>query len=155
MQKLDSNQMHIWSQYICTSSEYFKNWSATIDYNLANANEHVPEDEGNNRTIKEPIHATLHSLPFQALPTTFIKHLATETADKLNFFPPVNGISAYYSPRGIMSRQQLDYFKHCSLSQFSYVQTRDDPELKNTQHARTNNCIYICKRQPTRLTQSF
>jgi len=72
---------------------------------LANANEHVPDAECNNQTINEHICATFHSLPFQAISTTVIKHLATETAEKLNFFPPVNGISAYYSPREIMSQQ--------------------------------------------------
>jgi len=96
--------------------EYFKNGSANIDYVLANANEHVPEAECNNRTKKECIRETFHSLPFQAIPTTFIKHLATETAEKLNFFPPVNGILAYYSPREIMSQQRLDYVKHCSVT---------------------------------------
>ena len=110
---------------------------------MANANEHVPEAERNNRTIKEHIRATFHSLPFQAIPTTFIKLLATETAEKLNFFPSVNGISAYYSPREIMSQQQLNYFKSFSVSQFRYVQAHDDPKLKNTQQARTIDCIYI------------
>ena len=62
-------------------------------------------------------------------------------AEKLNFFPPVNGISAYYSPREIMSQQQLNYFKNFSVSQFRYVQAHDDPKLKNTQQARTIDCI--------------
>ena len=62
-------------------------------------------------------------------------------AEKLNFFPPVNGSSAYYSPREIMSQQRLDYFKNCIVSQFSYVQAHDDPKLKNTQQARTIDCI--------------
>ena len=110
---------------------------------MANANEHFPEAERNNGTIKECICATFHSLSFQAIPTTFIKHLASETAEKLNFFPPVNGISAYYSPREIMSQQGLAYVKHCSVSQLSYVQAHDDPKLNNTQQARTIDCIYI------------
>ena len=42
-----------------------------------------------------------------------------------------------------MSQQRLDYVKHCSVSQFSYVQAHDDPKLKNTQQARTIDCIYI------------
>ena len=59
--------------------EYFKNRSANIDYNLANANEHIPEAECNNCTIKEFIHVTFHNLQFQT------KHLARETIEKLKF----------------------------------------------------------------------
>ena len=42
-----------------------------------------------------------------------------------------------------MSQQWLDYVKHFSVSQFSYVQAHDAPKLENTQQARTIDCIYI------------
>ena len=77
---------------------------ANIDCNLANANEHVPEAEHNNQTMKERICTTFYSLPFQAIPTTFIKHLATETEEKLNFFHL--SMVFHYSPREIMCKQQ-------------------------------------------------
>ena len=128
--------------------QYFKDESTPpIDYNLATANEHVPEAERNNRTLQERIRATFHSLPFQAIPITFIKYLASESAEKLNFFPPIGGVSSFYSPREILSRQRLDYYRHCTIPQFSYVQAHDEPSPKNTQQARTLDCIYL---QPLR-----
>ncbi|KAG7364548.1 reverse transcriptase RNA-dependent DNA polymerase [Nitzschia inconspicua] len=123
--------------------EYFKNSSNKIDYNLATANEHVPQAERNIRTIKERVRATYHSLPFKAIPKLFIKELMAETANKLNFFPPKNGVSEYYSPREILSHQRLDYTKNCTIPQFSYVQAYDEPEPRNSQAARSLDCIYL------------
>ena len=123
--------------------EYFKNQQPSIPYNLASTDEHVPAAERNNRVLKERIRATFHSLPFKALPILCLKELAPATADKLNFFPPADGISQYYSPREIMSRQRLDYDKHCRIPQFSYVQAFEDTHPKNSQKARTLDCIYL------------
>ncbi|KAG7361761.1 hypothetical protein IV203_036862 [Nitzschia inconspicua] len=100
--------------------EHFKNSSNKIEYNLATANEHVPQAERNIQTIKERVRATYHSLPFKAVPKLFIKEPMAETANKLNFFPPKNGVSEYNSPREILSHQQLDYTKNCTIPQFSY-----------------------------------
>ena len=41
-------------------------WSFTTD--LANAQEHVPEAECNNRILKEHIHATYHQISYKMLP---------------------------------------------------------------------------------------
>jgi len=71
MHKPDS----ISNAYKVTILEYFKNGSANIDYILANENEHVPEPERNNYTINERIHVTFHSLPFQAILTSFIQRM--------------------------------------------------------------------------------
>jgi hypothetical protein len=68
--------------------EYFKENPPHIKYNLALPNDHAPEAERNIRVIKERIRATFHSLPFKAIPALFIKELASESASKLNFFPP-------------------------------------------------------------------
>ena len=73
------------------------------------------------------------SLPFQAILITLIKHLATEMADKLNFFPPTNGMSEYYSPQEIVSIRHLDYVKNCSVSQIIYDQAYDEAKPKSTQ----------------------
>ena len=134
--------IHADSEYE-TLLEQFKNSSPSIDYNLASTDEHVPAAERNNRVIKERIRATFHSLPFKALPILCIRELASESANKLNFFPPADGISKYFSPREIMSHQRLDYKKHCSIPQFSYVQAHEDTYPKNSQKARTLDCIYL------------
>jgi hypothetical protein len=123
--------------------KHFKENPPYTNYNLTSANEHVPEAERNIRVIKERIRATFHSLPFRAIPALFIKELASESTHKLNFFPPANGISPYYSPRDILSRQRLDYKKHCSIPQFSYVQAYEETNPKNSQQARSLDCIYL------------
>ena len=123
--------------------EQFKSQPPHIDYNLASTDEHVPAAERNIRVIKERIRATFHSLPYKALPILCIKELPPESANKLNFFPPADGISKYYSPREILSHQRLDYAKHCSIPQFSYVEADEDTKPKNSQKARTLACIYL------------
>ena len=66
-----------------------------------------------------------------------------ECTKKLNFFPPKGGISKYYSPREILHHQKLDYGKHCTIPQFSYVQAHDEPNPTNSQAPRSIDCIYL------------
>jgi len=86
---------------------------------------------------------TFHSLPFQAIPEIFIRYLASEPAEKLNFFPPIGGISFYYSPLEILTKQCLYYEKHCTIPQLSNAQAHAAPSPKNTQVACTLDCIYL------------
>jgi hypothetical protein len=83
-----------------------------VRMNHANAQEHVPEIEQSIRVIKERFRATSHCLPFLKLPTALVKILAMESTQKLNFFPPINGISPYYSPRMFIHQENLYYAKH-------------------------------------------
>jgi hypothetical protein len=114
-----------------------------ITVNYANPQEHVPEAERNNRVIKERFRSAFHRLPFSKIPKIMVKVLAMECAKKLNFFPPKGGISPYYSPRMILHQKALDYNKHCSIPFGSYVQAHNEPNIKNTQHPRTLDCIYL------------
>ncbi len=66
-----------------------------------------------------------------------------ECTKKLNFFPPKGGISKYYSPREILHHQKLDYNKHCTIPQFSYVQPHNEPNPTNSQAPRSIDCIYL------------
>ena len=68
--------------------------------NFTNAQDHVPEAERNNRTIKERIRAAFHRLPYKAIPKIMIRYLAMEQANKLNLFPVKGGVPSYYSPTG-------------------------------------------------------
>jgi len=58
-----------------------------IDMNYAAAQEHVPEAERNNRTIKERFRAHRSRLPYRKLTKTMVKYLLMESTRKLNFFP--------------------------------------------------------------------
>jgi hypothetical protein len=114
-----------------------------LESNEYNAQEHVPEAERNNRTIKERVRAAFHFIPFKALPKMLVAHLVMEAARKLNFFPAKGGISKYYSPRTIMHQRVLDYNKQCNIPLFSYVQGHDEPNPSNTLKARTLDCLYL------------
>ena len=57
-----------------------------IDMNYTNAQDHVPEAERNNRTIKERVRSQYHRLPYKNIPKVMIKKLVMESARKLFFF---------------------------------------------------------------------
>ena len=115
-----------------------------VEMNYANPQEHVPEAERNNRTIKERICATYHRIPFKCLPRLMIKVLVADSAQKLNFFPAKDGISEYYSPRMILHERNIDYDKHCLYSFGTYVQAHDEPDKSNMTAPCTLDCIYLC-----------
>jgi hypothetical protein len=79
-----------------------------VDMNFTNAQDHVPEAEQNNRTIKERIRAAYHRLPYNAIPRIMINYLAMIPANKLNLFPMKGGVSKYYSPHMILNQTNLD-----------------------------------------------
>jgi hypothetical protein len=62
-----------------------------VDMNFTNAQDHVPEAERNNCTIKERIRAAYHRLPCKAIPRIMINYLAMIQANKLNLFPVKGG----------------------------------------------------------------
>ena len=53
--------------------------------NCANANDHVPEAENNNKVIKERTRVRFHAQLFKAIPAIMTKYLVTESCKKLNF----------------------------------------------------------------------
>jgi hypothetical protein len=114
-----------------------------ITPNFPSAQEHVPEAERNNRVMKVRIRAVFHTLPFKTIPKIMIKFLAMECTKKLEYFPPNGGVSKYCSPREILHQQKLDYNKHCTIAQFSYVQAHDEPQPSNSQMPRALDCIYL------------
>jgi hypothetical protein len=115
----------------------------SMSANFASAKEHVPEAERNNRTIKERVRSCYHALPYRTLTKKMVMILVMESAAKLNWFPPKNGVSQAYSPRMLLHRRKVDYTKHCSIPIFSFVQAHDDPDPKNNQAPRTLDCIYL------------
>ena len=104
---------------------------------------HVPEEERNNRVIKEQLHGMFHALPFQNYPTTLVIWGATEAADKLNMFCPKGGISPYYSPHTIMKQPKLDYNTDFKCPFGDFVQAHHETDPTNTMEPRTLDCIYL------------
>ncbi|KAI2506113.1 Reverse transcriptase (RNA-dependent DNA polymerase) [Fragilaria crotonensis] len=111
--------------------------------NFANAQEHVPEAERNNRVIKERVRATYHRLPYRQLTKTMVKMLVSESAKKLNFFPSKNGVSKFYSPRMMLHQRNLDYSRHCRYALGTYVQAHEEPKHSSTNAPRSLDCIYL------------
>ena len=114
-----------------------------VNMNFTNAQDHVPEAERNNRTIKERIRAAYHRLPYKALPRIMIRYLAMTQATQLNLFPVKGGVSAHYSPRMILNQTNLDYVKHCSVPFGAYVQANHETNRRNSNATRTLDAIYL------------
>ena len=66
--------------------EGLRNDGKLVSFNLANAQEHQPHAERNNRTIQERVRAVVHSLPYHAMPNALINSLVPEVTRRLNFF---------------------------------------------------------------------
>ena len=114
-----------------------------VAFNLSNAQEHQTHTEPNTCTIQERVRAVFHSLPYQALPIKLLNYMFPEVTQKLNFIPPKGGISAYYSPREIVTGQRLNYKKECLISFLSYVLAHDEPMPSNSQAPRAIDCLYV------------
>jgi hypothetical protein len=94
--------------------------------NFTNAQDHVPEAEQNNGTIKEKIRAAYHCLPYKALQRIMIHYLAMNQANQLNLFPVKGGVSSYYSPRMILNQTNLDDIKECTVPFGAHVQANHE-----------------------------
>jgi Reverse transcriptase (RNA-dependent DNA polymerase) len=114
-----------------------------VKMNYANAGDHVPEAEHNNKTIQERFRVLYHRLPFDKLTRLMIRTFAFICCAQLNYFPAKGGISEYYSPHMIMRCENLDFNKNCSIEPGSFVQAGHDPKVKNTNEARTRDAIYL------------
>jgi hypothetical protein len=114
-----------------------------VDMNFTNAQDHVPEAEQNNRTMKERIRAVHHRLAYKAIPRIMIRYLAMIQANQLNLFPVKRGISKNYSPRMILNQTNLDYTKHCVVSFGAYVQANHESTKTGSNVTRTLDVIYL------------
>jgi hypothetical protein len=114
-----------------------------VNMNFTNAQDHVPEAQRNNQTIKERIRAAYHRLPYKALPRIMIRNLAMYQVNQLSLFPVKGGVSAYNSPRMILNQENLDYAKHCSVSFGAYVQANHETNRTNSNATRMLDAIYL------------
>jgi hypothetical protein len=114
-----------------------------VKMNFTNAQDHVPEAEQNNQTIKERIRAAYHRLPYKAIPQIMINYLAMIQANQLNLFPVKGGVSKYYSSRMILNQTNLDYTKHCVVPFGAYVQANHESTKTSSNVTRTLDVIYL------------
>ena len=116
-----------------------------VTVHVAAPDKHVPPAERNNRTIKERTRVCFHRLPYAALPVQVLRPMVMQQADKLNLFPVKGGISAYHSPRTIITGEPLEYDRHCKFPFGSYVTVSANPNETDSKSpkARSLDCIYL------------
>jgi hypothetical protein len=61
----------------------------------------------------------------------------------INAFIALNGASDEFSPREIVTRMSMDFTRHCQARFGSYVEASEDPDVTNTNDARTSPCICL------------
>ncbi|KAL7463446.1 hypothetical protein ACHAXS_003813, partial [Conticribra weissflogii] len=100
--------------------EQLKKHLFNVVINTTSRSEHVGKIERRLRVIKERARAITAGLPYQRMPKTILIELIKFVILWLNAFPAKNGVSTTVSPREILTRQSLDYSKHCKAEFGSY-----------------------------------
>jgi hypothetical protein len=108
--------------------------------NTCAAEKHVPEIEHYIRTVKDRSQSTYQMLLFRHLPRIFLIHLFKNAVFWLNAFPHEDGASQKYSPRYIMTGQQLTFVNFAVIEFGAYAQTHEEHTNDMSQH--TMGCIW-------------
>jgi hypothetical protein len=112
-----------------------------IQLNTAAADEHVPEIERYNRTIKERCCSIYNTLPYKKIPHIMLAHMVYFSVFWLNSLPPKGGIATHVSPRTIITGLTINFSLHCQLEFGSYVQTHE--AHNNNMNPRTIGAICL------------
>ncbi|KAL7461401.1 hypothetical protein ACHAXS_001822 [Conticribra weissflogii] len=121
--------------------EPLKNHLLNVVVNTTAASEHVGDVERCLRVIKERARAVVSGLPYQRLPKRILIELINFVVLWLNAFPAKNRIARNMSPRKIITRQPIDFTKHCKTEFGSYCEVYDDPTPSNTLTPRTQPAV--------------
>jgi hypothetical protein len=123
--------------------ECFRGDLPELNLNTTSASERVPDVEQQIRVLKEQSGAIWSSLPFKAIPGRIIIELVYYSAFWLNAFPPSSGVSAFYSPRTIMTGMALDFVKHCKLPFGAYAEAHEEYPQTDTMAPQTRGVICL------------
>ena len=110
---------------------------ATLHIN--SRDEHVPEIERYNRTIKERVRGNYTMLPFQHLPPMIVIEMVYNAVFWCNMFTLKGGVSTTQSPSELILNRKLNYNSHCKVEFGEYVQTHE--EHNNDMSQRTLGAI--------------
>ncbi len=110
--------------------------------NIVSADEHVPEIEQYNRTIKGPLRGIYNTLPFKYLSPFFVIEMVYACIFWYNMFALRGGISDTQSPSEIVLNRPVDFNAHCKIEFGDYVQTHEDHD--NSMAPRTMGAIATC-----------
>ena len=99
-------------------------------------------------SVRERVRYIYNALPFQKLPARITVEMAYSTVFWLDSFPNPNRISKSISPTRIITGQDVNYKRHCTLGFWSYAQ--DHEQYNNHMESRTTGAI---AQQPMENTQ--
>jgi hypothetical protein len=119
--------------------EPIRPWHPTL--NTTAADKHGSEIERHIHTIKDSTRSTYRMLPYHHVPRIALIHLVKNAVFWLNALPTNNGITCRYSPRYIMTGQEVLASKHAVIEFGSYVQTHE--EHSNNMNQCTMGCICL------------
>ncbi|KAL7466859.1 hypothetical protein ACHAXS_007127 [Conticribra weissflogii] len=123
--------------------EPLKNHLFNVVINTTSRSEHVGEVECCLKVIKERVRAIASGLPYQRMPKTIPIELIKFVVLWLNAFPAKNGVSTTIWLREILTRQMLNYLKHCKAKFGIYCKVYDNPVPSNTLAPRTQPTICL------------
>ncbi|MGA0888342.1 MAG: Ty1/Copia family ribonuclease HI [bacterium] len=115
-----------------------------VTLNLANPDDHVPEAERNNQTLKERTRVGFHRLPYKMLPKLLIQALVCRSAATLNYYTPTSklGASREFSPHKLVQQTHLHHWMFAHETG-EYVQVQQTNNPTNSMMARTKDCLYL------------
>jgi hypothetical protein len=116
--------------------------------NVVSRDEHVPEIERYNRTIKDRVRSQYTMLPFKYVPPIVIIELVYSQVFWRNMFALRGGVSNTQSPSEIILNRKVDINAHCKIEFGEYVQTHEEHD--NSMNTRTVGAIAT---RPTGNTQ--
>ena len=97
--------------------------------NTTGADEHVPDIERCNRVIKERFRAARScARHLKKLPNLIIIGIARQNVLWLNAFPVKASVSQEVSPRVLVTRNPIDYKKHCRCPLLYFVHTHESSD---------------------------
>ena len=110
-------------------------------FNIAGADDHVPEIERFIRTIKDSVRAQYNDLPFQYMPKAMLVHLARNAVFWWNALPHESSSLYPQSGRYVMDGRIIDYERHIRIPFGAYAQIHETHD--NTMVPRTVGAICL------------
>ena len=114
-----------------------------VDIECVAPREHVGEIERAIRVIQERARCLTSVLPFKILHHWIIVRAVEFAVWWLNALPSTQGISQEYSPRTIVTGQEIDFKKYCQYLFGEYVEAADIRTITNDNKPRTRPGIAL------------
>ena len=111
--------------------------SVAVPFDFAARDDHIPEVERFNRTIKDSVRSAYNVLPFTHVPKTVVRHLVLNAVFWWNALPNDNSPFDLYSNHYILHGVHTDFVRHVRSPFGSYVQTHKEHDNSISDHRRS------------------